>query len=334
MRSTCRGTRSLLAASLALASLAAFPALAPAADPGSNSPQPTLCSAPADAPANRGDRCPGDPVTLSIKGSPRFVGVLRKVTVEGSLGTPAPGAQVTVRAFVGKRKVAWKTVATDPVTGAFDWTFETRACCRYTVYGEWEGQRSNSASFRVLVPQHLGTGPRTKFFNQLLRRAGYHQKGISRKLNWSSRLAMLAFRKVNGMKWNSSYSPRIFRTLLEERGRFKPKHPGAGTHVEVDISRQVMAFIKKGKAVHVFHVSTGAPSSPTIQGKFHFYLRQPGYNGKMMYYSVYFSGNYATHGFSSVPNYNASHGCVRNPIPYSVFIYNWVDLGMTIYVYQ
>ena len=241
---------------------------------------------------------------------------------------------MTIRAYTGKRKVDAAKVATDPATGAFSWTLETRACCRYTIYGEWAGSRSDPVGFKVAVPGHLGKGPRTKFFNKLLRDAGYHQAAVSRRLNWSSRLAMLAFRKVNGMSWNSSYSRKIFRLLLEGKGEFKPKHPGAGKHVEVDISRQVMAFIRKGKPVHVFHVSTGAPSSPTIQGKFHFYLRQPGYNQKMMYYSVYFSGNYATHGFSSVPNYNASHGCVRNPIPYSVFIYNWIDLGMTIYVYQ
>ena len=38
----------------------------------------------------------------------------------------------------------------------------------------------------------------------------------------------------------------------------------------------------------------------------------------------------ATH---SVPPYPASHGCIRNPIPDSVFIYNWIDLGDKMYVY-
>ena len=52
-----------------------------------------------------------------------------------------------------------------------------------------------------------------------------------------------------------------------------------------------------------------------------------------MYYSVYLQGGYAIHGYHSVPTYPASHGCVRNPIPLSVFIYNWVRLGMSIYVY-
>jgi hypothetical protein len=334
MKMTGRGKRYILTATLAAVALTAVPGFASAAAPSGDSADRAVCSSPAAGPATKGVPCPGDAVEIAVKGNPRVVGVLRKVRVEGSIPTPTPGAQVTIRAYTGKRKVDAAKVETDPVTGAFSWTLETRACCRYTIYGEWGGSRSNPVSFKVAVPGHLGAGARTKFFNKLLRDAGYHQVAVSRRLNWSSRLAMLAFRKVNGMSWNSSYSRKIFRLLLEGKGEFKPKHPGAGTHVEVDISRQVMAFIRKGKAVHVFHVSTGAPSSPTIQGKFHFYLRQPGYNPKMMYYSVYFSGNYATHGYSSVPNYNASHGCVRNPIPYSVFIYNWIDLGMTIYVYQ
>jgi len=95
----------------------------------------------------------------------------------------------------------------------------------------------------------------------------------------------------------------------------------------------VMSLIEGDRPVHTFHVSTGAPATPTIRGKFRFYMRQAGYNAKRMYYSVYFRGGYATHGYASVPNYNASHGCVRNPIPFSRFIYNWVEIGMPIYVY-
>ena len=38
-------------------------------------------------------------------------------------------------------------------------------------------------------------------------------------------------------------------------------------------------------------------------------------------------------GYKSVPAYPASHGCLRNPIPNSLFIYNWIDIGDDIYVY-
>ena len=144
---------------------------------------------------------------------------------------------------------------------------------------------------------------------------------------------MMAFRKTNGMKRTFNANPGIFKKLANGRGGFHLKYPGAGKHVEVDISRQVMVLANNGKPQHTIHVSTGAPATPTIRGHFRFYSRQAGFNSSGMYYSVYFRGGYATHGYHSVPTYPASHGCVRNPIPLSVFIYNWVRLGMSIYVY-
>ena len=94
-----------------------------------------------------------------------------------------------------------------------------------------------------------------------------------------------------------------------------------------------MVLAKNRKPQYTIPVSTGAPATPTIRGHFRFYSRQAGYNSSGMYYSVYFQGGYATHGYHSVPTYPASHGCVRNPIPLSTFIYDWVEIGMSIYVY-
>jgi len=125
----------------------------------------------------------------------------------------------------------------------------------------------------------------------------------------------------------------MYKAAVGNRGSFGVRHPGAGRHVEVSLRRQVMALIEGGRAKYVFHISSGAPGTPTIRGKFHFFRREPGYNNKHMYYSVYFRGGYATHGYNPVPMYPASHGCLRNPIPNSRFIYNWVRLGMPIFVY-
>ena len=49
-----------------------------------------------------------------------------------------------------------------------------------------------------------------------------------------------------------------------------------------------------------------------------------------MPYSVQISGNYVIHGFNSVPNRSASHGCIRLPLtvasPARMF-YEWVSPG-------
>ena len=53
-----------------------------------------------------------------------------------------------------------------------------------------------------------------------------------------------------------------------------------------------------------------------------------------MYFSNYFIGGYAIHGYDPVPDYAASHGCIRIPIPSAKTVYGWVSLGDTIYVYR
>jgi hypothetical protein len=178
-----------------------------------------------------------------------------------------------------------------------------------------------------------GDGRLVELFNDLLNENGYRNAPNGGDYNDATRRAVLAFRKTNGLERTTSAPASIFRALAGRQGEFKPSHPDAGRHVEVDISRQVMALIAGGEAQYTYHVSTGAPATPTVRGHYHFYRRQPGFNAIGMYYSVYFVGGYATHGYHSVPNYPASHGCVRNPIPDSKFIYDWIELGMSIYVH-
>ena len=172
-----------------------------------------------------------------------------------------------------------------------------------------------------------------EIFNRLLARQRYYTSR-GRYYGGATKRAVMAFRKVNGMRRTYNANRRIFRRLAAGRGGFGLAHPGAGRHVEVDISRQVMVLAARGKARHIFHVSTGAPATPSDRGRFRFYRREPGYNRLGMYYSVYYNRGEAIHGYRSVPRYPASHGCIRNPIPNSRFIYDWVRLGMRIYVYR
>ena len=176
------------------------------------------------------------------------------------------------------------------------------------------------------------SGPAVKLFNELLRDQAYYNTDKRRYGSHTER-AVMAFRKVNGMARNFQATPEIFRILAEGKGGFKIAYPNAGHHAEVDISKQVMALADGGKAKYVFHIATGAAATPSDQGAFTFYRKDPGYNSIGMYYSVYYNRGEATHGYHSVPPYPASHGCIRNPIPDSIFIYNWIDLGDKMYVY-
>jgi lipoprotein-anchoring transpeptidase ErfK/SrfK len=268
-------------------------------------------------------------VSVNVKGGGQ-IPILKNAEITGKLTNPAPNDKVQVTVTVGGDTVLSEKL--DPKgDGSFSLPLTVEKCCRYVVTAE-NGTKKATDSFRVELPKRLGNGPATALFNRSLQAQGYHTGTKGPRVTIGTRLAIKAFRKVNGMPWRFSYRRSIFAKLLEGEGAFKPRY-NDGRHVEVDISKQTMSLIEGDKPVHTFHVSTGAPSTPTIRGKFRFYMKQPGYNGKRMYFSVYFRGGYATHGYSSVPNYNASHGCVRNPIPFSRFIYNWVEIGMPIYVY-
>ena len=177
------------------------------------------------------------------------------------------------------------------------------------------------------------SGPAVGLFNELLRKQHYYDTDKHSYGSHTER-AVLAFRKVNGMARNFQATPGIFKALAEGKGGFQIKYPGEGKHVEVDISHQVMALADDGEAKYVFHVSTGAAATPSDQGVFTFYRKDPGYNSEGMYFSVYFIRGYATNGYNPVPMHEAaSHGCVRNPIPFSTYIYNWIHLGDAIHIY-
>ena len=46
-----------------------------------------------------------------------------------------------------------------------------------------------------------------------------------------------------------------------------------------------------------------------------------------MYYSDFFTGGYAIHGYDPAPDYPASHGCMRVPIVDAISIYDWLQIG-------
>jgi peptidoglycan hydrolase-like protein with peptidoglycan-binding domain len=154
---------------------------------------------------------------------------------------------------------------------------------------------------------------------------GYYDAGTSR--------AVIAFRKTNGMERIGYASAGVFSMVLKGDGAFKPKFPKAGYHVEYDWSRQVLAFVRGGKAVNTYHSSSGAPATPTVFGTFTFYRKEPGTNHLGMVHSNYFIGGYAIHGYKDVPVYPASHGCLRVPIPNALQIDRQISLGMKIMVY-
>ncbi len=279
-------------------------------------------------------------LTLSGRGLKNQVAsIAGTVNVTGQLSNPGgPGVPVTVTVDVGGEEIIKREILTQ-TQGNFTIPIEVNRCCQYRISATATppaGPVTKTTAFNVggIPKLHNGsTGPKVALFHKVLRDQGYFVRG-NKKFGSSTRLAILAFRKVNNLKRSESYTRSIFRTLLMGKGAFPLQHPEDGKHVESDLSRQVLVLAEGGKPKYTFPISSGTSATPTVTGKFSFYMKTPGYNAKRMYYSAYFIRGYATHGYNPVPNYPASHGCLRNPIADSVFIYNWINIGDTIYVYH
>src|SRR4029078_12052736 len=116
----------------------------------------------------------------------------------------------------------------------------------------------------------------------------------------------------------------VFQKVARGGGGFHRRYPSAGKHVEFDWSRQVLVLARGATPQKILHASSGKPTTPTAFGKFHFYSKTPGYNSHGMYFSNYFIGGYAIHGYAGVPNYPASPCFIRIPIPGAIALYQLI----------
>jgi L,D-transpeptidase catalytic domain len=269
--------------------------------------------------------------------------IMSRVPVTGSVEPFRPGQVVKVTYYVNGDKLLTKKAKVRKGKrgrGRFVSRIRLRRGGKYaasaTLPGtaRLKGDRTIRKDWKVRYPSISSgeCGRAVQGFKGALRRLGYVPGGGSCFSSRTGR-AVIAYRKVNGMSRNAHAGKGLVKRAYSGQGGYRVKHPNSGDHAEVDISRQILVIVENGDEVaETYHVSTGAPSTPTVRGHYEFQWKQPGYNNVGMYYSTYFHGGYAIHGYHSVPTYNASHGCVRVPIPDAHHIYRQLDLGEDIFV--
>jgi hypothetical protein len=328
--------RRLLALSALLAGVAAVPAAAQTptnpVQPQPAPQQPPAEQQPAPAPA------PAAKLTLATERD-RLVLARRSFRVAGRLTPATAGQKVVVRLYRGTRKLQAKSVAVDA-----EGRFRTKLTARRT--GTVTVRASHRATPELgtavagpvrldVLPRRISGGQRglaVRIVQRHLKKRGY-VIGRPGLLDGRTARAVLAFRKVSGLRRTMNADLTVMRRLADGGGVFKVRYPGHGKHIEADLSRQVFAMIRGRKVERIYHTSTGSPATPTIRGSFKFYRSQPGTNAKGMVHSSYFIRGYAIHGYKSVPIYPASHGCLRVPIADALSIFRWIKLGDRIDVY-
>jgi hypothetical protein len=323
----------LLALCVAVAaSLTAAPAIAQTPPPTTPTPVPP-------APGKATYALDGGVATQKM----RYYAPSQQVVVRGRVKTAVAGEVLTLYAIRGRK--ASKTVRRRVKAGGrFEFRFKVgnagslRLVIKHKATLLQQAFRTHGRTITV-VNWHAGAGePGVKVL--LLQRSLFQQgyaTPVTGYYDDATARAVFTFRKANGLGWDGYATGDVYAKLLRNQGAYHLRYPTAGKngkHVEFDWSRQVLVLAKNGKPYRTYHVSSGKPSTPTVFGTYHFYSKTPGTNSHGMVYSSYFIGGYAIHGYADVPNYPASHGCLRVPIPNAIQIYNWIDIGDPIFLYE
>jgi hypothetical protein len=329
--------KTLLPVSLVLAALA--PAVAHAQTP-------TTPATPTTPVTPKPDRA-GGKATLSVDGGvatkrTRYFAPSQEVVVRGVVKPYVPNQVLTLYAIRGKK--ASKTIRRHVGRrGVYEFRFKVgnagpvRLVVKHRRSADQEAFRTRSETINVV---NWSAGAGSRGVKVLLLQRGLMKLGFATPVtgyfDGLTANAVNAFRKTNDLGRDGFASTSVYGMVFRGQGAYRLRYPSSGTHgkhVEFDWSRQVLVLADHGKPYRVYHVSSGKPSTPTVFGSYRFYRQEPGTNSHGMVYSSYFIGGYAIHGYASVPNYAASHGCLRVPIPNAVSIYNWIDIGDPIYTY-
>jgi len=269
--------------------------------------------------------------------------IYSEVPVVGSITPFAPGQRVEVSFFLDGKPLLSRKVAVQKAkgnTGSFRASILLREGGVYAVSAQHEataalgGDSTVRKSWRVSYPAlHQGEcGKVVVGFKKAMRKMGYIANSGS-CFGAKTARGVLAYRKVNGMARSYRAGAGLVKSAFSGEGEYHVVHPAAGEHLEAPLSKQVLVFARDGKPFAVYPVSSGKSSTPTVTGHFTFIRQEPGYNAEGMYYSFYFYGGYAVHGYESVPDYPASHGCIRTFIADQPEIYNRIHFGESIFVF-
>ena len=138
-----------------------------------------------------------------------------------------------------------------------------------------------------------------------------------------TRQAVMAFQKAQGLS-RDGIAGAATLAALDAASRPAPRLP-SGSHLEIDLARQLLLVVEGGQTRYVLNTSTGngeAYANPgggtavatTPAGTFSIYRQIDGLREAplgTLYRPKYFTGGIAIHGSGSIPAHPASHGCAR-----------------------
>lgn len=190
------------------------------------------------------------------------------------------------------------------------------------------------------------SGPDVLVLQQRLAALHYDIGAVNGTYSFDTFHAVTAFEKEQGLTRDGIVSDKVRAALA------KPKvpvlrFPEAGRTFEVDKTHQVVIMGLNGQVVRIIDSSTGfggnyvyagvTYQALTPEGSFHIERKINGLRIShlgALYRPSYFFEGWAIHGNGSVPNYPASHGCVRITNPAVDRLFDLLTVGTPVHVYH
>jgi peptidoglycan hydrolase-like protein with peptidoglycan-binding domain len=198
-------------------------------------------------------------------------------------------------------------------------------------------------------------GAEVSALQQRLLDLGFWVPDTDGKYGWVTQQAVMAFQKYSGL----TPSGTADQTTIDLLNMAPYRVLGQGWDqdmIEVDKTKQLLYIIRGGRTVWVMNTSTGSgvtntePNqrtpgqqvsgvADTPEGTFKVYSQQSNgwWQGDLgqLYRPKFFKGGSAVHGAPKVPNYPASHGCVRITPEAMDFIWSQdlMPMGETVWVH-
>jgi peptidoglycan hydrolase-like protein with peptidoglycan-binding domain len=152
---------------------------------------------------------------------------------------------------------------------------------------------------------------------------GYWHGTTDGRYGQLTRQAVMAFQKAEGLSRDGVAGPATQAALAVAARPVAVE--ASGTHLEIDLARQIVLVVEAGRTTWVLNTSTGngeafaAPAGGTAvattpTGRFVIQREIDGLReGPLgtLYRPKYFVGGIAIHGSGSIPAQPASHGCAR-----------------------
>lgn len=206
------------------------------------------------------------------------------------------------------------------------------------------------------IPEIGGrSGSDTAIVQARLTELGFWLSGADGQFGLTTKQAIMAFQKYVGLPATGKVDDWT-AFMLTDTSEKPHGQSNTGTLVEIDKTKQLLFIVVDGRTQWIFNTSTGNgepyeeedKNTPgevitgvamTPEGLFKTTRERPDgwWEGDLgqIYRPKYFQGGIAVHGSSSVPNYPASHGCVRLTTQAMDFVWDSgvVPLGTTVWVH-